>query len=160
MKSPISSRFGKVRNMAQVVYTGMLGSLVVLSIAAFVLMGKLPLAETLPSEVLFIAGGVLSVVCAAMAVILPRLMIDRIPKKQVALRLNGYAYSRIVLAALLEAAGLFWAVTGLLTSTPLCLIGPGVAIAMLLTSFPTQGRFEATLELNEVETDRALGYQD
>ena len=158
--APISSRFGKVRNMTQIIYTGLLASLVVLGGVAYALSGRLPVSELLPPAVLLAGGAVLTLFALAMALVLPKTMVERIPREQVALRVNGFAYSRILIAALLSASGLFWAILSLLLDQPACLIGPALAVLLMVAWFPTQSRMEKEIDMNEEAVDRALGYAD
>ncbi|MFG0316681.1 MAG: hypothetical protein ACF8XB_05370, partial [Planctomycetota bacterium JB042] len=147
--------FGRMRNFVQVLYAGLLGGLVALSAVAWFLIDRVERSDTLPATPLLIAGGVLSVLIVAACSVLPRLL-ARSDEPNVAVRLQGVVYSRILYGAGLEGAGLFWGTLALVLKEPLCFIGPAAAIVGLAWGFPTTHRIEEEVGMSETRIEREL----
>lgn len=153
-------RFGKMRNIAQIITGALVASLVVMSGVVYVAIDLVPETTKIAPNLLYVGGALLSLMCAAAGWMMPKLMVDNLPKEHLALRLSGFAYSRVLFAACFEAAGLFWAILALLLKQPICLIGPAAAVGIMLSQFPTQAKMEGVLEMTEEAVDRALGHQE
>ena len=120
--------FGKMRNMVQIVYTGLLGSLVALSTIAYLMMDRIDTSDSLPSTLLLFTGALVSIVAVAICTALPKFLVHHVTKDDVALRLRGFVHAKILFAAGFEGAGLFWALLALLLKQPLCLAGSAEAL--------------------------------
>ncbi len=152
--------FGKMRNLLQIVYAGMLGSLATLSAIAYMLFEKVDISTQLPSAVLLAGGALLSVISIGVCAFLPKLVTKQVDRDRIVMRLHGVVYSQILFAAGFEGAGLFWATLAVLMKNPYCLIGPAVAIFVLAIHFPTTTRLEAAMEMNEDQIERELEKRD
>ena len=147
--------FGRLRNFAQAVHAFLAGGMGVLSLATFLLFGRIERPQALPPLVVFLVGALLSVAVVVLALVLPALARSE-RGAPVSVRLLREVYGRIVLAAALEGAGLFWAVAALFMGEAACFLGTALALAALLFSFPTTRRLERAVGLDEEEIDRAL----
>jgi hypothetical protein len=151
--------FGKMRNFLQIVFVAMMAALVVFTIVAWLLAGKITSevpSGRLPSNVLIAVGAVLSLAAVATAAALPALARSRFANATVAQKLQGIVFANVLLGASLEAAGIYWALLGMLLANRLLLIGPAACFLITAMYFPTQGRIEASLEMSEEQADRAL----
>lgn len=154
-------RFGKMRNIAQLISGALIVSLIVLSVVVYVAIDMVPETNVaIAPNLLYIGGAALSLLCAVAGWMMPHLMMRSLPKSQLALHVSGFAYSRVLFSACFEAAGLFWAVLALILKQPICLAGPAVAAIVMISQFPTQARMEEALEMREDAVDRALGHED
>ena len=147
--------FARMRNFVQVLYAGLLGALVALSVVAWVMIDRIERAEELPATALLVAGGVLSVLVVGACAALPRLL-ARSDETNVALRLHAVVYGRILYGAGLEGAGLFWAVLALFLKNPVCFIGPAAALLGLAWGFPTRARLEEEVGMSETRIEQEL----
>ncbi|MFH0945924.1 MAG: hypothetical protein V2A76_12055 [Planctomycetota bacterium] len=160
MKTGFGARLlslGRMRNLLQVVYCGMLGSLVTLSVVVFFLLDRVEPLEAMPPWILLVLGAVLSFLTVGVCTMLPRIVLGgRGVPPNMALQLRAVVFSQILFATGIEGAGLFWAILALLLKQPLCLMGPALALAALLLQFPTTGRIEEKLGATEEQIDREL----
>lgn len=147
--------FGRMRNFVQVIYAGLLAGLIALTTVAWFLIDRVERSESLPRTPLLIAGGVLSVLVVVVCALLPRIL-ARTDEPNVAVRLQGVVYSRILFGAGLEGAGLFWATLALVLKNPACFIGPAAAIVGLAWGFPTTHRIEEEVGMTESLIEREL----
>ncbi len=123
------------------------------AVAEFVVKGKVAAANVSPDLLLGIAGLLLLSGAAAGTFIPATIMARALEKakgkeeKEVA-SLVGQAYLTgcVLRAAMLEGPGLFGAVTVLLTGNSLGLLVAGVALAMMLATFPSHDRLVRHVE--------------
>jgi len=149
--------FGKMRTLLQVVYTGMLGSLLALSAVVYYLIDRVEPIEGLPPSLLLALGGLLSLLTVGICTYLPHLLRPGAGAPvNVALKLRSLVFGQILFATGLEGAGLYWAILALLLKEPLCLFGPALALGLLIQQFPTTRRIEERLGSNERQVDAEL----
>lgn len=148
--------FGRMRTLVQVVYAGMMGVLVTVAVVVYLYMGQLEVSERLPSNALLVAGVVVSVAAIVLCALLRRLVVRRVDPADVPLRLQAMVWSRLMFAAALEGAGIYWAVLAFLLQDRLPLAGAGVAAVLLAANYPTTARIEAEMELSEERLENDL----
>ena len=149
--------FGRMRNLLQVVYSGMLGSLLALSTVAYFLIDRVEPIEALPPVLMLSLGGLLSLLTVGVCTCLPRMALGGLAlPANIALRLRALVFGQILFATGLEGAGLFWAILALLMKQPLCLFGPALALGVLIHQFPTTARIEEKLGSSERQIDEHL----
>ena len=157
MFGPKMFTLGRMRNLLQVVYSGMLGSLVTLSVVVFYLFDRVEPLDAMPPWILLVTGAVLSVLTVGVCTMLPQIVLTgRGAPPNMAIRLRAVVFAQILFATGVEGAGLFWAILALLLKEPLCLVGPALAVAVLFHQFPTTGRIEEKLGASEVQIDKEL----
>lgn len=123
------------------------------AVAEFVLKGKTSAANVSPELLLGIAG-VLLLSGATAGTLIPATIMARALEKakgkdeQEVASLVGQAYLTgcVLRAALLEGPGLFGAVTVLLTGNSLGLLVAGVAVVIMLATFPSHDRLVRHVE--------------
>lgn len=141
------------------------GVLLFALVAAFV--GRLARFEEGSSRaelepILVAVAGALSVGGIAASFFLPALL--RRPreggKESVRKRLSRELSALVLGAALLEAPGLLWCVLALIFPSWMYALGGGVAGALILLRFPTQGALEESLGARLPELERRLADED
>lgn len=148
--------FGKMRNQVQVVYTFILATLFTLSAVSWYLLGRVDRVEALPSTALLVAGAVLTVITAVGAAVFPKMLLGQMRDRDVAMQLRAFITGKLLFAAGIEGAGLYWAVLAPLLDQPVCLAGPAAALLALFMQFPTVSRIETDLEMSENKIEREL----
>lgn len=141
--------FGKVRNRVQVIHVACIGSLIAIGATFWVLHGQVNAKDFPESGVLLAIGAAVSIGALVTAAILPKFSPAGRPDAPLVLRIQGLYVTQVMFAALIESAGLYWAVLVLILGQPAYLVGSMLALVVLGVYFPTQSRIEEQLAMSE-----------
>lgn len=146
--------FGRMRNMAQIVHVVCTGTLLALSVAGYLMLGRVPPIEYPPLGL--VLGGAFSILTVAIAAALPRFTLDRVPPEHVGTRLQAAVFTALVLSVTLEAAGIYWLALAVILGEPLYLAGPALALLVLIARWPSSAWIQERVGRSESEIDAIL----